>query len=101
MDNINVVLQKKLENTGVSFFGFAKLEGMEEYEYPHLPYGISIGVKLSDEVIQKMRLDLQQMMETVGKSLGDLKIAPNKSAADGSARTLKINIQRLMDSYAK
>ncbi|MBX7216223.1 MAG: hypothetical protein K1X90_04575 [Candidatus Kapabacteria bacterium] len=58
-------------------------------------------VKLSDEVIQKMRLDLQQMMETVGKSLGDLKIAPNKSAADGSARTLKINIQRLMDSYAK
>lgn len=58
-------------------------------------------VKPSDEVVQKVRLDLQQMMETVGKSLGDLKISPNRSAADGSVRTLKINIQRLMDAYAK
>lgn len=55
----------------------------------------------SEAVIQKVRTDLQQMMEPIGKSLGDLKISPTRSAADGSVRTLKISIRNLVDSYAK
>lgn len=55
----------------------------------------------SEAVIQKVRTDLQQLMEPIGKSFGDLKISPSRSAADGSVRTLKIGIRNLVDSYAK
>lgn len=58
-------------------------------------------VKPSDEILQKVRTDLQQMMEPIGRSFGDLKISTDKSAADGSVRSLKISIRNLVDSYAK
>lgn len=54
-----------------------------------------------ESVQQKVRTDLQQMMEPIGRSFGDLKISTDKSAADGSVRSLKISIRNLVDSYAK
>lgn len=53
--DITSKLKEKILQIGVSEFGFARLDSVEGYNYPNLPYAISIAVKLSDEIVDNIQ----------------------------------------------